>query len=192
MFHGRTPRSPACQVSCMSSTTASPTTPPSARGRKQSLVKDQKRAFHPEIRGWSHHPAVPSLPRDRRAQEDLGDPSHPVQGTSKGAPLTQPCPVLPVTHASSHQVCDQPKQEEGCDLTYKPSSDSSRSRSSGDTDLALGHRGRHAQVPQPGWGAGGWSLARGSVNPDCPASPNCPFVPRRPSFGVMPKRHETP
>lgn len=134
-----------------------PPRPPSAR--KQSLGKDQKRAFRPEMKGWSHHPAIPSLPRDRQAQEDLGDPSHPVWGTSKGAPLIQPCPVLPVTAMSPHQVRDQPKGEEGHELTYKPSSGSGRSHSSSDTDLALGHRGRHAQQgasPAGEQEAGGW------------------------------------
>lgn len=130
--------------------------PAPARGREQSLGKDQKKAFHPEMKGQSHHPAVPSLPRDRRAQEDLGDQSHPVKGTSKGATLTQPCPVLPVTAKSPHlpcQVCDQPKQEEGHELTYKPSSGSSGSCSSGDTDLALGQsRARLSRVQAPG----GW------------------------------------
>lgn len=147
------------------------------------------------MKGWSHHPAVPSLPRDRRAQEDLGDPSHPVQGTSKGAPLIQPCPVLPVTAMSPclpRQVHDQPKQEEGQELTYKPSSGSSSSRSSDDTDLALGQSGRCTQWGPSPRGEGGWSLAGGSINPDCPASPNCPLVPTRPNFGVMPMRHETP
>lgn len=130
--------------------------PAPPRGRKQSLGKDQKKAFHPEMKGWSRHPAVPSLPRDRRAQEDLGDLSHPVEGTSEGAALVQPCPVLPVTATSPHlpcQVCDQPQQEEGHELTYKPSSGSGWSRSSGDTDLALGQsRARLSGVPAPG----GW------------------------------------